>query len=667
MRILKIITTSLALAAAMTVAAAAGNNMENGNAALQEAIRQGDLSRMKALLEGGADANAVDEEGTPALMNAALYGGAAHMKVLLERGANVNAKNAAGATALIWAAGDAEKARLLVAAGADVNVQSMPGRTALQVAATAANGAATVKLLLDKGAKVDARDRIDPIPVLFTGGGKATPLIEASRVGDVATVRALLVAGADVNAKSAQGVTALSEAVLFGRREIVKELLASGAAVDGAVAMSRMPLLSMAAMRGDTAIARMLLGAGAKVSVADATGATPLMWAAFSDRVNADMAQLFLKAGADVKAVNKQGESALDWALARGETRVVKMLRKAGTTAKPAVAMEEPAAATEEVPVEATLRLLAKSGEGSFKNAGCATCHNHTLPLVAFAQASRNGIAVDRKAEKQLMAYVMSMAKPMTEILIEGSSAPPDLQVTGGYILEALAAQNYPADRLTAAMVHNIALQQMSDGRWVGFAPRPPLESGDIQATAMSIRALRLYPMEGRRDELNARVAKAGMWLRRAVPVTTEEHVMRLLGLKWAGIDAAEIRVSADRLMRLERAGGGWGQLPGLGSDAYATAKAVYALREVMGSSANVKAGMNYLRKTQLADGTWHVKTRSFALQPLRDTGFPHGRDQWISAAATSWAMIALIPDQGQKMQTKQLRPTRRSRAGSSD
>lgn len=137
---------------------------------MQEAIRRGDSGRMKALLDAGADANAVDEEGTPALMNAALYAGAGQMKILLERGAKVNAKNRAGATALIWAAGDGEKARLLVAAGADVNAQSMPGRTALQIAAAAANGASTVRLLLDEGAKVDARDQIEPMPMLFTGG-----------------------------------------------------------------------------------------------------------------------------------------------------------------------------------------------------------------------------------------------------------------------------------------------------------------------------------------------------------------------------------------------------------------------------------------------------------------------------------------------------------------
>jgi hypothetical protein len=36
------------------------------------------------------------------------------------------------------------------------------------------------------------------------------------------------------------------------------------------------------------------------------------------------------------------------------------------------------------------------------------------------------------------------------------------------------------------------------------------------------------------------------------------------------------------------------------------------------------------------------VRTRTFPLQPPKDSGFPHGKHQWISAAGTSWAAMAL-------------------------
>jgi hypothetical protein len=281
---------------------------------------------------------------------------------------------------------------------------------------------------------------------------------------------------------------------------------------------------------------------------------------------------------------------------------------------------------------------------------------------VAFAEAERAGIPVNKAAEKKMMTYLTSMMKPMGGIMLDGSGVVPDLPISSAYILEALSAQGYAGDGTTAALVHNVILQQQADGRWTGWAPRPPLESGDTQATANSIHSLRLYPIPGRREELDQRVASAARWLRTAVPNTTEEHIMRILGLKWAGLDPKEVREAGQQLIRMQRSDGGWGQLPTLPSDAYATAKAVYAIREVFGEGTTATpAAIHYLRKTQEADGTWHVKTRSYPFQPLLDTDFPHGRDQWMSAAATSWAAIVLAQDQGAKQQqAKKTRPTRR-------
>ena len=53
-------------------------------------------------------------------------------------------------------------------------------------------------------------------------------------------------------------------------------------------------------------------------------------------------------------------------------------------------------------------------------------------------------------------------------------------------------------------------------------------------------------------------------------------------------------------------------------------------------------SGVKYLLRTQAADGSWHVKTRSIWLQPYFESGFPHGHDQWISQAGTALAAIAL-------------------------
>jgi hypothetical protein len=85
-------------------------------------------------------------------------------------------------------------------------------------------------------------------------------------------------------------------------------------------------------------------------------------------------------------------------------------------------------------------------------------------------------------------------------------------------------------------------------------------------------------------------------------------------------------------------------QLPTMGSDAYATGQALYALKagDVSTQSEAYRRGAAYLLRTQLDDGTWLVRSRGFGFQPYFETGFPHSRDQFISAAATSWAVMAL-------------------------
>jgi len=79
-------------------------------------------------------------------------------------------------------------------------------------------------------------------------------------------------------------------------------------------------------------------------------------------------------------------------------------------------------------------------------------------------------------------------------------------------------------------------------------------------------------------------------------------------------------------------------------SDAYASGQALFALHAASMSVSDpaYRRGADYLLRTQLEDGTWFVRTRAFGFQPYFETGFPHGRSQFISAVGTSWAAIAL-------------------------
>jgi squalene cyclase len=117
--------------------------------------------------------------------------------------------------------------------------------------------------------------------------------------------------------------------------------------------------------------------------------------------------------------------------------------------------------------------------------------------------------------------------------------------------------------------------------------------------------------------------------------------------LQWAGGRRETIKKAAADLLTSQRPDGGWGQLSTLASDAYATGQALVALKEsatLEPSSPVYQKGIRFLMNSQLTDGSWYVRTRTLPAQRYFDSEFPHEGDQFISAAATNWAVMALAP-----------------------
>src|SRR5262249_10167341 len=101
----------------------------------------------------------------------------------------------------------------------------------------------------------------------------------------------------------------------------------------------------------------------------------------------------------------------------------------------------------------------------------------------------------------------------------------------------------------------------------------------------------------------------------------------------------------ARELRKRQRPDGGWAQRDGMESDAYATGSALVALHRAGGLATDdpvYRRGLSYLLGTQREDGTWYVRSRSRPFQLYFESGFPHGKDQFISLAASSWATTAL-------------------------
>jgi hypothetical protein len=233
---------------------------------------------------------------------------------------------------------------------------------------------------------------------------------------------------------------------------------------------------------------------------------------------------------------------------------------------------------------------------------------------------------------------VLATFKPATADMAAGKPNIPDPAISVSYALVGLAAEGYAPDATTDAMAHLVSLQQTADGSFLALPARPPLESSTFTASALSLRALQVYG-----KDTQEQVRRARQWLEAAAPHTTEDRAMQLLGLSWAKADSQALAHAASGLVAEQRPDGGWSQLQTLESDAYATGQALTALKMAgQISDAAWQRGVAFLLRTQLDDGSWLVRARSNPFQPYKESGFPHGKHQWISAAGTSWAALAL-------------------------
>ena len=289
--------------------------------------------------------------------------------------------------------------------------------------------------------------------------------------------------------------------------------------------------------------------------------------------------------------------------------------------------------------VQKSLALLQKSSPQFVRISGCISCHHQVLPSMAMAIARDHDIAFNEPEAAKDIEAMIAMWRNIREYMTLDAHKIPNPPINVSYSLVGLAAAKYPGDETTEAMARFVAQYQQEDGSWRSQIRRPPMEASDMTATALSLRALQLYANDAER------VSRAAEWLASREPRSTEEQVMQLLGLSWAQTDRALVERQARKLLARQQPGGGWSQLDTPEADAYATGQALVALCTAgvlqPTDPAYIK-GIDYLLRTQLADGSWLVVSRSFPFQPYKESGFPHAKDQWISAAGTSWASMAL-------------------------
>ena len=312
---------------------------------------------MDSLIKHGININAQDENGNTALMFLSLskyiydINTINSAKLLIKSGADVNLKNNGGMTALMNASavGSDELVELLINAGARVNEVDNDGRTAIFYACRGYDDCSfynnynsfygysfseeeieerllekfskIVKLLIDNGADVNAK----------TENGNTALMYACENSNSVEVVKFLIDNGADVNLKNNGGMTALMSASDVSH-ELIELLIKSGARVNEVDDNGKSALMYAIISSSDIEVVKFLIDNGANVNLKSNDGETALMNAYI--RGNKELVELLINSGADANLISNlkdnYGRAKLMEASEIGNKEAVELLIKSG-------------------------------------------------------------------------------------------------------------------------------------------------------------------------------------------------------------------------------------------------------------------------------------------------------------------------------------------------
>jgi ankyrin repeat protein len=591
-----------------------------------ECIRKNDLAMLNALVNSYG-VKFKDKHATTPLHYAAANGSVEALRTLLTAGAQVNAQNDFGATPLMWAITEPQKVRLLVAAGADVNAKSKMGRPALYLAAANDGSSTTVRLLLDHRAKVEAQtlvaaasaNDLASIRLLIEKGAAVnekddlgrTPLMHAAGNGNLKAVELLLSKGADVNAISADkaetvkngpialgNLTALMLAVPAGGPEVVKALLDAGANVNAEDVRHMTPLmLAVATDRADPRTVRLLLQRGADIGKKDRTGLTAAGWA------------------------KQYNSSAIlrEFGLPRQKAQEARVIIPTSVLGK-----LDPKPATAR-----SIALLQQSSESFFKEGGCGSCHAQNLTSMAVNAAYANRIPVNAEAmaaeAKGVQLAFAGFAQPLlqrgdppvVDILLYGAFQLASENITPDQTTDAMVHNIVAQQKVTGNWhVGWVERPPMEDGDFsrTAMAIRilqlygPAGRKAELQKRIERAAVWLATATPKTTEDLDMQLL--GLKLANAVRRPSDTGARRLLQLQredggWAQTAdlASDAYATGQALYTLHELG--------------------VPVRE-----SAYRRGVQYLLQTQAEDGSWFVKSRAAKFQPYFNTSFPYCDDQ---------------------------------------
>lgn len=306
----------------------------------------------------------------------------------------------------------------------------------------------------------------------------------------------------------------------------------------------------------------------------------------------------------------------------------------------------EPATTTEDIraAVVKALPLIQKGSNGHRAQRTCFACHHQAIPLFAMTAARSRGITIKEEDVGKHLQFIADFLGKNRDGYREGRGQGGQAD-TAGYALWTLETGGWKPDETTAAVAEYLLQRHKDLDHWRATSNRPPSEKSSFTTTYVALRGLQTFGTAEQKQRIDERLRVVRGWLEKTPARDNEDRVFRLWAMQRAGCEAKKVQAVARELIEKQRDDGGWAQRDDMQSDAYATGTTLAALHQAAGLATNdpiFQRGLKYLLATQAKDGTWHVRSRSKPFQTYFESGFPHGKDQFISLAASSWATTAL-------------------------
>jgi len=308
----------------------------DGSTPLQWAVHKGDVAEVKRLLRAGADVSLANNYGATPMSLAAEVGSTEMLKVLLEAGADADSPNPEGQTALLAVArtGNVEAAQLLLEEGGTVDAREKWGGQTALMWASARRHPAMMRLLIAKGADVNARSTVRDYQRHVTAEGRPksldsgglTPLLYAARENCLACVEVLLENRADIDLADPDGVSPLLVAIMNANWDLARHLIAAGADVNQWDIYGESPLLTAIDLRSR------IDGGRASIDPMNKTTGLEILKTLLARGANPNM-QLFFKPANARGATFTRGVTPLIRAASTGDLEVVKLLLEHGADA----------------------------------------------------------------------------------------------------------------------------------------------------------------------------------------------------------------------------------------------------------------------------------------------------------------------------------------------